>query len=100
MTEPLLDAVSWILAGIGCFFLLVGGVGILRLPGFFARLHAASLIDTLGVLASLAALAIQMDAIQGTLKVLLILLFLVITLPATTHALAKSARRHGRKESR
>lgn len=100
MTEAVLYAISWILACAGCFFLLAGGVGMLRLPNFFARIHAASLIDTLGVLASLAALAVQMGTVQGALKVGLVLLFLVITLPATTHALAKSARRHSRKGSR
>ena len=98
MIDMVLDLVSWGLIGAGSFFLIAGGIGILRLPHFYARLHAASLIDTFGVLAPLIALALQTGALKSGLKVSLVFLFLLITLPATTHALAKAARRYNRKE--
>ena len=96
--DTILNPISWGLIGVGSFFLIAGGIGILRLPHFHARLHAVSLIDTLGALAPLVALALQMETLQSGLKVSLILLFLLITLPATTHALAKAARRYDRKD--
>ena len=33
----------------GGFFLIVGGIGLLRFPDFYTRLHAAGMTDTLGV---------------------------------------------------
>ncbi len=98
MIDAVLNLVSWGLLIIGSFFLVAGGVGILRLPHFYARLHAASLIDTLGVLAPLVALALQTEELKSALKVSLVFLFLLITLPATTHALAKAARRYNSEE--
>ena len=100
MIALIIDIISWGLVACGGFFLLAGGIGMLRMPNFYTRVHAASLIDTLGVFASLGALVLQMDTVQTALKVALIALFLLITLPATTHALVKAARHHDKKEIR
>ena len=100
VTEMVINVVSWVLLVGGCFFLLVGGIGILRLPDFYARTHAVSLIDTLGVLLPLTALALQMGWVQSTFKVVLIFLFLLITSPTTTHAIARAARHHDRTDKR
>ena len=54
-----LDIMSWILLGIGTLFLLIGAVGLIRLPDFFSRMHAAGLIDTLGAGLILAGLMIE-----------------------------------------
>ena len=94
MMDMLLDVSSWILIIGGCFFLLAGGIGMLRLPDFYTRIHPASLIDTLGVLAPLVALGLQVGMEQVLFKLVLIVLFLMITLPTTTHALARVARHH------
>ena len=90
--EMMADAASWVLVAAGCFFLLAGGIGVLRLPDFYTRTHAAGLIDTLGLMLPLAVLALQMGATQGALKVVLILLLVVLTVPTTTHAIARAAR--------
>ena len=44
----ILDILSWISIGIGAFFVLVGGLGLIRMPDFFTRLHASSVADTAG----------------------------------------------------
>ncbi len=98
MTEMALDITSWVLLGAGCLFLFAGGVGMLRLPDFYTRTHAVGLIDTLGVLLPLVALALQMGWVWSTFKVALIFLFLLITTPATTHAIARAARHHDRED--
>ena len=100
MADLILNVASWLLLGAGCFFLLAGGIGILRLPDFYTRTHAVSLIDTLGVMLPLAALALQMGWTQSTLKVVLISLFLLITVPTTTHAISRAARHHDRDKQR
>ena len=40
--------ISWVSISIGIFFVLVGGIGLIRLPDLFSRMHAAGLVDTVG----------------------------------------------------
>ena len=91
MIALVLDVVSWacLLAGGG--FLLAGGIGLVRLPDFYTRLHAASVIDTLGVALILAGLMIQAGVSPVTVKLALIIVFVVFTGPTATHAVAQSA---------
>ena len=92
-----LDIMSWILLGIGTLFLLIGAVGLVRLPDFFSRLHAAGLIDTLGAGLILVGLMIEAGWSLNLAKLVLILLFLLFTSPTSSHALAHAALVHGLK---
>jgi len=47
--ETAIDILSWILIVIGGGAMLVGGIGVLRFPDVYTRMHAASITDTLGV---------------------------------------------------
>lgn len=82
-----------ILLVIGSFFLLVGSIGLVRLPDFFSRLHAPTKASTLGIGSILAASALYFSAAKTGLSVkeLVITLFLFITAPITAHMLAKAA---------
>ena len=71
---------SWIALLAGTFFCVVGGVGLLRMPDFWARTHAAGLTDTLGAGLILLGLMIQGGATLVTLKLLMILGFLSFSL--------------------
>jgi multicomponent Na+:H+ antiporter subunit G len=93
----LLDAASWLLILAGCFFILVGAFGILRLPDVFTRAHAASVIETLGAGFLFAGLMIQAGFTQVTLKLLFVLLLFFFTGPAITHALVQAAIQIGLK---
>ena len=84
------DVASWILLGLGCAFALIGALGILRLPDVFARMHGAGMIDTMGIGLILVGLMIQAGLTLITVKLLLILIFVLFTSPATTHALARA----------
>ena len=75
----------------GCLFVITGGIGMLRLPDFFSRIHAASLTDTMGAWLILLGLGIQSGFSQTTVKLALIFLFLFFTSPTASHALAKAA---------
>jgi len=88
----LLDLLSGLilLGGLSC--VVIGGIGILRLPDCYTRLHAAGLTDTLGAGLILLGLMFQAGWNQVTLKLLLLLLWLWFTSPIATHALARAAR--------
>ena len=56
--EILADILSWLLILGGCFFCLTGGIGLLRLPDYYTRCHAAGMTDTLGANLLLAGLMV------------------------------------------
>lgn len=86
---------SWTCLLTGAFFSLTGGIGLLRLPDLFTRLHAAGVTDTMGAGLILLGLMLQAGFGLVTVKLMLILGFLLFTSPTSTHALAKAAR-HGK----
>ncbi len=81
----------------GLFFVLAGTLGVLRLPDFYTRLHAAGMTDTLGAELILLALIFQCDGWQMILKLLLVAFFLLVTSPTATHAVAHAAYKAGLK---
>jgi multicomponent Na+:H+ antiporter subunit G len=91
MGGTILDAVSWVLLVAGGLFVIVGGIGLLRLPDFYTRIHAAGITDTLGTWLILAGLCFQSESFLVTAKLLTLLFFMVVTSPLATHALAKAA---------
>jgi multicomponent Na+:H+ antiporter subunit G len=91
----LLAVVEAILLFAGCAFLIISGIGVLRLPDVFTRLHAAGLTDTMGAGLLILGLTIEWGLSLVTVKLLLILLFIWATSPVASHALAKIALRDG-----
>lgn len=76
---------------IGLFFMFAGTLGVLRLPDFYTRIHAAGMTDTLGAEMILLGLMIQGGFSQMTLKLLFVAFFLLLTGPTSTHAVANAA---------
>lgn len=87
----LLDGLSWGFLVAGGFFCLVGGVGLIRMPDFFTRMHAAGVVESLGAGFILLGLIIQAGLTLIGAKLVMIGLLLFLTSPASTHALAKAA---------
>ncbi len=85
------ELLSWACLLAGSAFAFIGGVGMLRLPDLFTRMHAAGITDTLGAGLILIGLMVQAGPSLITVKLALILGFLLITSPASTHALAQAA---------
>ena len=75
----------------GSFSIIIGFIGVYRMPDFYTRLHAACIIDTLVTMLILFGLIIYHGLTLISLKLLLILIFILITTPTAAHALAKSA---------
>lgn len=95
MMAILLDVISWALLVTGSFFCLTGGIGLLRFPDFFSRIHAASLTDTLGALLILVGLMLQAGWTMALPKLILILLFSLLAGTTASHAMAKAALKSG-----
>lgn len=89
------NIVSIIFVVIGIIFMLVGSIGILRLPDFYSRTHAVSKSDTLGIMFVIIGLVIYEGFTQSSLKLLLIVLFIALANPVGTHALARAAYKKG-----
>ena len=87
----ILNDISAIFITVGSLSIIVGLLGVYRMPDFFTRLHAASVIDTLGAMLILFGLIIHHGLSMVSLKLFLILIFILITTPTAAHALAKSA---------
>ena len=94
---PIINGISWALLAAGAFFLLVGGIGLLRLPDFYARTHAAGVIDTLGVGLILLGLILQEEIGLNTFKLILIGFFIFFTSPTSSYAVAHAAWIAGQK---
>ena len=89
------DLASWALLAGGGALAVIGGVGVLRFPDFYTRLHAASITDTLCSALMLAGLALQSGWSLVSAKLFLVLVFLLLTSPSAAHAMAKAARHGG-----
>ncbi|MCB2288325.1 monovalent cation/H(+) antiporter subunit G [Clostridium sp. CS001] len=74
----------------GLFFFMVGTLGIIRFPDVFTRAHSAAKCDTLGAVLCLSSLVILKGFSMGSLKILLILVFVWIANPTATHLISKA----------
>lgn len=90
----LLEAAVSLCLLVGAGFVLVGSIGLVRLPDIFARLHGPSKATTLGLGGILIASMLHQGASRSlSLRELAIALFLFITAPVVGHLVAKAALR-------
>lgn len=86
-----IDIVSWIMLTTGGVFVFIGGLGALRMPNLYTRMHAASLTDTMAAVLILGGIMLQAGMTLATIKLAAILLFLLLTSPTASNALASAA---------
>ncbi len=89
--DDLGNIASGLLLLTGSFFAVVGGIGIVRLPDFYTRLHGGGMTDTLGAGLILIGLMFESGLTLATAKLGMILALLLICSPTSCHALAQSA---------
>lgn len=92
-----IDVLSWIFLVAGGLFCVVGAVGLLRMPDFYTRMHAASVIDTLGAMLILLGLLLQAGLTLIAAKLLVVALLIFFASPTASHALARAAMVRGLK---
>ena len=79
------------LLSLGIFFIIVASIGIIRFPDFFSRIHPAGKSDTLGQILVLLGLIAYEGFTLVSIKLLIIITFILITNPTATQAMAKAA---------
>lgn len=90
----LLSNLCLMLGGVLC---ITGGVGLLRMPDFFSRVHASGVTDTLAAPLLLIGLLLQMEWSLDSVKVIMILILVLVTNPTATHAMAKATLHGGQR---
>lgn len=93
----IVDFIGWVFIIAGIFFTVTGSIGMLRMPDFYTRIHTAGLTDSLGAPLVLLGIAVLTGFSLLSLKIILLIIFLYITSPAATHAIAKTALLSGLK---
>lgn len=93
----LIDIASGLCLLAGAFFCLVGAWGLLRMPDFYTRVHAASVLETLGADLILLGLVLQAGFTLVAAKLLLIGLLIFFASPTASHALTRAAMVRGVK---
>ena len=89
----MLEVITSVLLLIGAFFILVGSIGLVRLPEFFMRLHAPTKSSTLGVGVVLLASMVYAFNESVLIHELIITLFVFVTAPVSAHLLSQAALR-------
>ena len=85
------DVISAMFVLGGLFFFMTATLGLLRLPDFYARLHATGKGDTLAVLLSLIGLAVYHGFSLTSAKIVFIAVFMFLAQPTATHAISRAA---------
>lgn len=87
----IVEITSWAAILLGSAFMLIGAIGTLRFPDFWSRVHAVSVADSAGMLLLTLGMCIQGGFTLVTVKLIIIGVFLFITGPTATHAVANAA---------
>lgn len=87
----LADIIGWILILAGSGFMIIGAWGTVKFPDFWSRLHAVSVSDSAGMILLSLGMCVQAGFTLVTVKLIIMLIFLFITGPSATHAVANAA---------
>ncbi len=90
---PLLTGLAAVLILIGSFFLFLGAFGVYRFPDVYNRLQAGTKSTTLGALSLILGVGLAHPAWLP--KALVIMLFILLTNPVSSHAIARASYKSG-----
>jgi len=93
----LIELIAYVFLAIGGACALIGAMGILRFPDVYNRLHAQTVVVVGGVILTLIGAGVLEGLSSYTLKALLIALFIFLTSPVGSHAIARAAHKSGVK---
>ena len=85
------EIVAAVLMCAGTLCVLAGVIAFFRLPDFYTRMHATSVIETMGVILTIPGLMVYLGPGTPLAKLLLIMLLLLLLNPFVTNALAQAA---------
>lgn len=87
--------ISDLLLGLSWFFLMAGMLGMFRFKGVYSRILNSSKIDSVAIITLTLALMVRTGVSMMTLKLVVILVFYLLTNPVTSQIIASSAKRNG-----
>ena len=93
--DLLVTTASYLAIGLGVVALLIGSLGLVRLPDVYARIHAVGMIDTAGASLIILGMVIHAGFTSVSAKLILIGVFMFFTSPIATHALVRAAHKMG-----
>ena len=93
--NELVHVLAWICLAAGGGFCVIGAAGLLRMPDFYTRMHAASVIETLGAGLLLVGMLLKTTDLLVAARLLMIALLIFFASPTATYALAKAALARG-----
>ena len=85
----IMSILAHIFTGLGALVLFASGLGVFRMPDVFNKMHAGTKATTLGSILFLVGLGLFEPSWMP--KLLLVVLFIVLTNPVSSHALARAA---------
>jgi multicomponent Na+:H+ antiporter subunit G len=91
MTEYLNDVATAFLLVVGSAFMLLAGVGVVRMPDLFMRMQAATKAATLGGGCMLLAVAVHFNDLAVSARAFLVIAFVFLTAPVAAHMIARAA---------
>lgn len=94
----LINFLSVLLLILGLGALCSGVVGMLRFTDFYCKIHAAGVIDSCAIPLVLLGLLLRYEFSFLTFKILLLIIFLLLTNPTACYALAHTAYLHEKKK--
>ncbi len=85
----ILNYIAYFFISVGAVFLFLGGLGILRMPDFYTRLQAGTKASTLGAMSTIIGIGFMQP--EWFIKTLIIVVFIAIANPLSSHALARGS---------
>lgn len=92
-----MEFIGAILLILGFLYITIAALGVLRLPDFYTRLHASGGSETLGMFLSISGLVLIEGFTLTSLKLLIIVVFILLANPIGTHTLSRAAYKSGLK---
>jgi monovalent cation/proton antiporter MnhG/PhaG subunit len=96
MATLLLDVLTIVLLALGSIVMTISVYGVFRMPDVYGQVHAAGMASGLGAVTILLASVATRDAATVS-NAVLVIAFLLLTAPISSHAIAWAAYRRGRK---
>jgi len=98
--DTLIQVSSGFFLLVGSFLFISGGIGILRFPDFYTRMHAVGVTETLATTMILIGLILYNPDFLVDIKLMIILAMTLFISPTASHALANAAMRNDRLQAK
>jgi len=93
MSMGIMEIFGYIFLFIGAFFILMSSIGILRMPDFYTRIQTGTKASTLGAMTFILGIGFMQP--EWLVKIIVIIIFIAISNPISSHAIARASHKTG-----